>query len=509
MQRIPDSILAGWRAFPPLARTILAIAVLVTATAAALLWRQPSPGAMVDLLDVPVDQWLARRIRLALVERGIGTCQVSGSHVLVPADQQTACLQALRDSGVLPRGLLASGETGLPTANPFLPRSLQELSQQQFRERQLRQLLDSLPFVAESMVQIDSRPARSAFDPPDLRCVVSIRPHGRLVLDGQQLGVVLRNVETALAGIDPDQIVINDLNAGLAWDRRSLQDPQLLASRIGSLRMVRQCEHCLEAALCDWTGVTLAVQAGCLAAGPAGCPPAMTALPEGTAGSCLAAGSNQPVRVPAILPNQTSPAEQAVSPAGTAGRTTPAAPLPPPPEIRLTVSREALHRYLARPRGSVLAPAGGGAAAGMAPDSPENRERMRDELTGIVRQCLAEVTRETGCQPEIRVEFPVGMESGLPASAPASMAHWWTHAHGTASAAVAGSLLLGLLLVSTFRRRDRTAEPAPAPPSPEVWFDNSVDGTRRDQIRREINDLLDRNPDAAARVIQTWIRDAA
>jgi hypothetical protein len=478
------------------------------AAVAGIAWMQrlpTKPDRLVDLLEIVLSPAEAAQIRLVLVQNGRAGFQIEQGRLLVPAGEQAACLQALVEANALPEALLDADAEALPSINPFLSQSHQQLVQQQHRARQVRRLLAGLPFVCEATVQLDSQPTASMYTGPDLRCVASIRPHGRLVLDASELRTIKENLLAAIAGLDAGRIVINDLNSGVAWNGAELPVSATPAIALEQLQRIRQCEHQVGLVLAGWPGVSCRVVESAAATTPMplasagdGAPP-----PEAASNSAarVAPGSNSRVRIPVLLPHQTREQLQQgrnALPASASGRGNSLA-------VELTVTPEAIDHYLAlHSRGESGDRATHSLTAG---NTEAVRAGIRKELLDMIGKSWQ--LANAGPLPSLDVRFSAPPEVPVPAG-PTNRASWNGWRAGTVWALGSGLVLCGLLTVTMRRRRLKPAaiEPESAQ-RPDVWFDNSGDSANRDRIRRQIDDLIDRNPEAAAKVIQTWIRDAA
>ncbi len=508
MNRPPKrrSMRASWSGLTTAAKFACLAAAIAAVAGIAWMQRLPTePDRLVDLLETGLSPAEAAQVRLVLVQHGRAGFQIEQGRLLVPAGEQAACLQALVEANALPESLLDADAEDLPSINPFLSQSQQLLVQQQHRARQLRRLLAGLPFVCEATVQLDSQPAASMYSSPDLRCVASIRPHGRLVLDASELRTIRENLLAAIAGIEAGRIVINDLNSGTAWNGAELPESAAPAIALEQLQRVRQCEHQVGLVLANWPGVKCRVIESAAATGPMPLASAGSSAPPREAASNSAArvvpGSNSRARIPALLANHAREQLQT-------NRKIRPVPAPEPGDplaVELWVSAEGINHYLAAQSPSAGSdPVKHSLTAG-------NTEAVRAGIRKKLREAIESSWQlaSAGPLPSLDVRFSTPAENPIPVGS-LYRASWNGWRAGTVWALGSGLVLCGLLTVTMRRRRQKPAaiEPENAQ-RPDVWFDNSSDTANRDRIRRQIDDLIDRNPEAAAKVIQTWIRDAA
>ena len=177
---------------------------------------------MCDLIgECPLRPTDIQRIQVVLGQAGLDQYQVINSSIRVPTGQRPIYLKAIADANALPEHLRAP-TTEVATLNPFLSRSQQELMQRNEKKKQIRELITRLPFVDQAWFEMDETKSRSAFEPPRQTAVASIQPVARKELTQDEISTVRQVIGGALAGIDPGNIVVTDLNAGRAF-RESAQ----------------------------------------------------------------------------------------------------------------------------------------------------------------------------------------------------------------------------------------------------------------------------------------------
>jgi hypothetical protein len=185
--------------------------------------------------------------------------------------------------------------------------------------------------------------------------------------------------------------------------------------------------------------------------------------------------------------------------------------------VRLNVNHSAIDHYIQRMSGN---PGAGGwwTSGGTAPaDTVALRDQLKQKLQERVGLMLNQAAgAETPVSP-VSICFcspPISSENSLVPAGSRSI----EMGQGTVLAIGSGLALCVLVVLSMNRKRPKNSVPSMAIAEsnpddendlPEVWMDNSVDGEHRDRIRQQIDELIDKNPEAAARVIQSWIRDAA
>jgi|GEM_PF-5359327 len=488
---------------------VLALIVLLATT----VWFQgssPQPGS-VDVLQADLSRTEQNQIRLTLARENLNEFGFENNRLMVPLSLQSKYLQVLLDAGTLPETLRGPDQE-LPAVNPFLSRSQQEFVQQNYRQQKLRSLLVQLPFIEDARVQLDVQQAASAFAAQNTSCVVSVWPKGKLILEHQQLATIHQNVLAAIAGIAAERIVINDLNSGSAWDYAQLKsfDPGNCSEQIDNLRLQRQTEHELQDSLAAWPGVGFAVDVSPGCANMLKQVSAVTILPPPAADTnpqIVSPGSNSRAKVPVILPSGSSnnAAIQATVFNGTERRFDSGLI-----RIWLTVDDQAIGNFLRRERDKSSGETWWGGESKPLPDSVAVRERIKQQLESQVRKQLAQSRHAASQEHEILVEFA----SALPGQAglAGDRSNSWTSPNQGVLWALLPGLALCVLVVVSMSRRKGNSHPEPELSNtgkPDVWLDESAEAANRQQIREKIDELIENNPEAAARVIQSWIREAA
>jgi flagellar biosynthesis/type III secretory pathway M-ring protein FliF/YscJ len=157
-----------------------------------------------------------QRIQIVLAQAGLDQYQIVDNTICVPAGQRPVYLKAISDGDALPENL-RSPATEFSTLNPFLSRSQQELMERIEKKKQIRELVTRLPFVDQAWFEMDESKSRSVFEPSRQTAVVSIQPTAGQALTTEQVTTVRQVVGGALAGINPTNIVVTDLSAGRAF----------------------------------------------------------------------------------------------------------------------------------------------------------------------------------------------------------------------------------------------------------------------------------------------------
>jgi flagellar M-ring protein FliF len=179
-----------------------------------------------------------QRIQIALGKAGMREYEVNDFQLLVPQEQHAQYLQAIADHGAEPVEFQEKSPSAALT-NPFLSYSQQLAIQRESRNRKLQERLMLLPFVEQAWFEMDESSTRQAFHQTEKSAVVTIRPKAQQPMLEQQLYTVRQIVGCAVSGLCDDRIVIVDLETGFAHQGSTINNDwehKLSAQRIAYSR---------------------------------------------------------------------------------------------------------------------------------------------------------------------------------------------------------------------------------------------------------------------------------
>jgi hypothetical protein len=156
-----------------------------------------------------------QRMQIALSKAGLKDYEVSSHQLLVPQEHVAQYLQAISDHDAVPSELQEKSDSSIGT-NPFLSISQQVSIQRESRNQKLRDMLMLLPFVEQAWFEMDESGLRYGVPSIEKRAVVTIRPKLRQPLLEQQVYTISQLVCGAIHGLDKEQLVIVDLTTGFA-----------------------------------------------------------------------------------------------------------------------------------------------------------------------------------------------------------------------------------------------------------------------------------------------------
>jgi flagellar M-ring protein FliF len=487
-----------------------------------------------------------QRMQIALSKAGLKDYEVSSHQLLVPQEHVAQYLQAISDHDAVPSELQEKSASSIGT-NPFLSITQQVSIQRESRNQKLRDMLMLLPFVEQAWFEMDESGLRYGVPSIEKRAAVTIRPKLRQPLLEQQVYTISQLVCGAIHGLDKEQLVIVDLTTGFAHQgvMACADFEQKLAAQRILYNRKQQLESQLRESLSCYVGlgISVLVEADSVEIED---PTARAFLPREIdsasqsetaqadldenlieeepvlhgANGQVALDDIAPDSDPPILPYSenvaiASPAlidnPEAASEVRLVSHATPANIVLIPTTERVSVvvdipERLLLERYRSNNPFSGIE------------SSPTERtrtlqsflDRFKPELDQIIRAVLGvQGLQDVPVVYNLIANDVPETATGWPAMANTLWADNWP------SVAV---LFTGLLLISVIssggksgiRESTRPAEPAEVSLSKiRTTGPNAMEANECAIAKVQLSQMIEKDPDAAARVIENWIRDAA
>ncbi len=445
-----------------------------------------------------------QRMQLVFTQQGLNSFQIENNSILVPVGQQAEYVQVAIDHRALP----ASSNELEPeeiSVSPFMSMAQQRDVQLLRKKQQVRNMVMQLPFVQDVLFEMDESVANTAFRQTSRTAVISLRAREHYSLTHRNFETVRQMVSGAIAGLDPDNIVVIDLDSGSAQPQ--IVDPdtqhQIKIQRI-AFNQQRYFESRIREALADLPGIDVQVQVD---------------LKE----NCVSADSAQPVMRPTAPPQLPAPGANGMisielEPSQTGNP--PAANLVQQVSDQQSVASTEFEKQIRVlidvPEALVsrMNEAQGDTASG-APQANQQRagfELLKTRITARIRSLLPpsddsvhQIAVNMIAAPKLASSTRPGWDRVITAAQ-----EYWP------SAAV---LVIGLTLVMVVTR---TPSAGPVVGSIQENQDRDVlsidpaaesavedDLATEDRSEARLSRLIEEDPDAAARVIESWIRDAA
>ena len=155
------------------------------------------------------------RMEFAIGKSGIEGCKIENGTLMVPRHRKEDCLNAIAENDALPQFLRTEQESE-PSINPFLSRSQQKQIEDARKKRLVREMVMRLPFVKNAWFEMDTASSASAFRAAQQTAVISVEPPTDVLLDPNQVATVREMIAGSIAGLPADNIRVIDITSGYA-----------------------------------------------------------------------------------------------------------------------------------------------------------------------------------------------------------------------------------------------------------------------------------------------------
>ncbi len=449
------------------------------------------------------------RIQIALSKAGLSEFKLVDGGIQVPESRQAEYLLAIAEQDAIPQDLRAS-EIESSTANPFLSRSQQLSMQRASKKRLIQQMVERLPFVDQAWFEMDAPDVRSAFQTAQKAAVISIRPAHDIPLMDHHIDTVRQMIGGAVAGIEPSSIAVIDLSTGFAH-RHSAEHPHsdhaIIAQRVAFARQ-QLLETRIRNALQNYPGLVITV--------------AVEDLPE-------------PEQTARKLDNTTPNAGKWVlrARAGANGQASIGDIPAPEPEIQLVTANiptvDQATRAVNRQRVLISIQVPGELVEKIYGAANQDRSLttrsdvykdipVEDATTKFFNHLKSDLTRTIQSVVAADQDFELAdiQFSLTPSNDRSSSWSDQLQAFANENWPSIAVLLIGLMLISLITQTDKALtdwDDRPHPEADVVSFETAPQsepsGSKKREAEVRLSRLIEKDPDAAAKVIESWIRDAA
>jgi flagellar biosynthesis/type III secretory pathway M-ring protein FliF/YscJ len=516
-----QSTISRW--FAQTSVRVLSVAAIVLAILAVLhVNQQRSEAPMKELLqECKLQNREIQKLQLAFGNAGLDEFKVESGVVWVPQASHKQYLAAAAQGDALPGDRHQQSKDQGETANPFLTRAQQENIDHSRRTNQIREMVARLPFVDQAWFEMDRAKRRHAFDTSNRSAVVSIRSAPDTCLSYNQATTIKNMIAGAVAELSAENILVIDLENGLALKAGmdELTDKQRRIHEI-AFNQKRFYESRLRELLSDFQDLSISVNVD-IKERKLPEPQQVTPIPEAfepivrktilpTAGANGVASIETEIRSP---DRQAAPEHFAQSQVQQVAH-----------ETRVQLDKQ-LKVVIEVPAATVFEKLGKPVIA--AQDGFQSQEQKTAEIArqtevkfeqvkaAIVERVLplfpqnnsnAQEYADSGHSLTVELDPLVNSTDTPPASNSQAIQNFLTK--NWPSVAVLG---IGLVLLTIVTRR-----PVSPPPQEELAHANerhapaaSSDSQTSDEAEVRLSQLIEDDPDSAAKIIETWIRDAA
>jgi len=454
------------------------------------------------------------RMEFAIGKSGISGCKIENGTLMVPEHCKEKCLNAIAENNALPQFLRNEVESE-PSINPFLSRLQQKQVEDSRKKRQVRDMVIRLPFVKNAWFEMDTAASGSVFKPAQQTAVVSVEPPTDVVLDSDQVLTLREMIAGAIAGLPAENIRVIDVTSGYA---HRIDVPGQKVVSIDQRPPFEQETHYrkrIQEAVEAYGDIDIQVRVDMIEVPPVA-KPVVYSQPvekvETYQPSVAVIGTNGSASIHDVQTSVPAPTPVVITP--------------------VTVQPT----YTSRVDVLLQVPEAAAAQLSIGKDAfPTDKPNIKQQAINQLGRKLVETVKPILPKQSFAqgTAFPISVQFVKPAVvAPVVAVRWQDRAKAVAarhwpSAAV---LLIGLVLLTLMTRHspyevdeeaaneneDIISINAPTvetvteiePQTPEVALAQPEDYAARRVAEQKLGTLVEKDPESAARVIESWIRNA-
>jgi flagellar M-ring protein FliF len=202
-----------FRSMTPAARATTALLLAAVIVAGGYLFNHQMSGGNVYLLD---GQHFSSE-ELKAIEAAFGTGRlegytVEGGRVRVPSGQKAKYMAAMADAGAMPASFGSHLLEAVNKPGPFTSGPQQKAMMKIAVQKELSAIIGSMQGIERAMVLYDSQKKGGLRSEETVTASVSVKPVGNLPLPANQVPKIRYLVAGAIAGLNPQQVTVADLN---------------------------------------------------------------------------------------------------------------------------------------------------------------------------------------------------------------------------------------------------------------------------------------------------------
>lgn len=222
-QRTFDQLRALLRGLSPAQRVSLSIIGAIVGTGLGwLVYSSMSPGEEFLLGGKAFSAGELVQIQSGLKAAGLTQFKVTGNRISVPAQEADRYTAAALAKQTLPAQFAADFDRMQAKVNVFTSSEQRRELLEENRKARLSQILRSIPEIEEAIVEWDRPRQTSLFRPaPQLAAHVSVKPRDGRELSPELVQSLKQFVAGAIAGAQPDDVTVVDMNTTRVYGRRS------------------------------------------------------------------------------------------------------------------------------------------------------------------------------------------------------------------------------------------------------------------------------------------------
>jgi flagellar M-ring protein FliF len=234
------------RALPPGSRWTAAMLAVVVLLSAGYMAMHQGSSPEVDLMHgVPLAAGQLPVMEAALAKANLRGYEIRGTSIFVPRGQEAAYMTALVDAKVLPPNPGAAQRDAINGGTPFEFGPQRDQRMIFAKQQELANSICQMPGIESALVLYDSDNKPGGFRDKVITATVTVKPVGANRLDDALVSSIRNMVARAFAGMKPEDVAVTDLAAGRTWCGNTAAGPG--GSDNLCLSLKRTCEQDLKA----------------------------------------------------------------------------------------------------------------------------------------------------------------------------------------------------------------------------------------------------------------------
>ncbi len=200
-----------FKSMTPGARITAGLLLAVVVISLGYLFTHEFSGPNIDLLNgVPVAPGELGAMESAFHAAGLSDYDVRGTQVLVPKGKKAAYMAALADGQALPANINTVFDE--PLGGPFTPRQEREQRMRVAKQKALSMTIGLMKGIQRAHVLYDVREKPGLARATEITATASAKAFGTQNLSGEQVAAIRHLVAGAIAGLEPGDVTVADLN---------------------------------------------------------------------------------------------------------------------------------------------------------------------------------------------------------------------------------------------------------------------------------------------------------
>ena len=192
---------------------------------------------------------------IAFSKEGLNDYRLEKDRLWVPLPDRDQYLKAVDQHGAAPPYF----NTRATSPPPWTPSAERNRQQNQQRVRRMTAMLRELPFVDHVMVEFDEQKTGGLRPTHQRTAVIAVRKPDAQVLDELEVASMLKVLQSGIAGLEPGSITVTDLNSGMSFSPEELDRNGDLKRRMALSARRTRVQKYLQRAFADFPGIEIQV----------------------------------------------------------------------------------------------------------------------------------------------------------------------------------------------------------------------------------------------------------